>query len=97
GIKEYKAFHQNKYKSLPCVKGENFCGIAPEYTYSQGYLTNKNPGVVVEFSTIEPGWLYNEFTTKHKCQIKAEGGGTYGLGVIGTSASCDNKYKKLVI
>ncbi|MCW7763773.1 hypothetical protein [Photorhabdus luminescens] len=96
-IKEYKAFHQNKYKSLPCVKGESFCGIAPQYTYSQGYLTNKKPGVVIEFSTIEPKWLYNEFTTKHKCQVKAEGGGTYGLGVTGTSASCDDQYKKLGI
>ncbi|MCW7548859.1 hypothetical protein OO184_13175 [Photorhabdus sp. APURE] len=96
-IKEYKAFHQNKYKSLPCVKGESFCGIAPQSTYSRGYLTNKSPGVVIEFSTIEPKWLYNEFTTKHKCQVKAEGGGTYGLGVTGTSASCDDQYKKLGI
>ncbi|AKH65662.1 MULTISPECIES: hypothetical protein [Photorhabdus] len=96
-IKEYKAFHQNKYKSLPCVKGESFCGIAPQYTYSQSYLTNKKPGVVIEFSTIEPKWLYNDFTTKHKCQVKAEGGGTYGLGVTGTSASCDDQYKKLGI
>ncbi|TDB56899.1 hypothetical protein [Photorhabdus khanii] len=95
--KEYKIFHQNKYKSLPCVKGESFCGIAPQYTYSQSYLTNKKPGVVIEFSTIEPKWLYNEFTTKHKCQVKAEGGGTYGLGVTGTSASCDDQYKKLGI
>ncbi|EYU16892.1 hypothetical protein CE143_15895 [Photorhabdus luminescens] len=97
GIKEYKAFHQNKYKSLPCVKGKSFCGIAPEYTYSQGYLTNSNPGVVVEFSTIEPSWLYNDFKIKHKCEYKAEGGGTYGLGVTGTSASCDSEYQRVGI
>uniref|UniRef100_UPI0036DA98EE hypothetical protein n=1 Tax=Photorhabdus sp. RM322S TaxID=3342825 RepID=UPI0036DA98EE len=97
GINEYKVFDHNKYTKVPCVTEESFCGIAPEYTYAKSYLTNKNPGVVIEFSTIEPGWLYNDFTVKNKCQIKAEGGGTYGLGKTGTSASCDVEYKKLGI
>ncbi|OCA55389.1 MULTISPECIES: hypothetical protein [Photorhabdus] len=97
GINEYIAFDQNKYKNVPCVTQASFCGIAPEYTYSQSYLTNRNPGVVIEFSTIEPSWLYNDFTVKHQCQYKAEGGGTYGLGVTGTSASCDAEYKRIGI
>ncbi|MCW7548858.1 hypothetical protein OO184_13170 [Photorhabdus sp. APURE] len=97
GLNEYIAFDGNKYTNIPCVTQASFCGIAPEYTYSQGYLTNRNPGVVIEFSTIEPSWLYNDFTTKHHCQYKAEGGGTYGLGVTGTSASCDAEYRRIGI
>ncbi|KMJ45905.1 hypothetical protein ABLB69_06390 [Xenorhabdus khoisanae] len=95
GSNEYKVFDANKYRKLPCVTEENaFCGIAPRFDYSKGYLTNKNPGVVIEFSTIEPKWLYHDFTKLHKCQPKAEGGGTYGLGPIGTFASCDDAYKQ---
>ncbi|WJV65309.1 hypothetical protein PCO86_13340 [Pectobacteriaceae bacterium CE70] len=94
GIAEYKQFDTNRYKIIPCVSQASFCGIAPEYDYSASYLTIKDPGVMILFSTIEPGWLYDDFTTKHHCQIKAEGGGTYGLGITGTSASCDATYKK---
>ncbi|MGM3174158.1 hypothetical protein [Dickeya lacustris] len=91
---EYKTFDANKYKTLPCVQQDSFCGITPEYNYAKEYLTIQNPGVMIEFRTIEPGWLYNDFSTKHHCQIKAEGGGTYGLGQKGTSGSCDADYKK---
>ena len=69
---------------------ESFVGIAPEFDYSLGYLWIKNPGVVVEFGTDSNGWLYQDWSGK-KCQIKAEGGGTYGLGLKGTFASCDKK------
>ncbi|OTA19039.1 hypothetical protein Xbed_02734 [Xenorhabdus beddingii] len=95
GNNEYRAFNANKYRKVPCTtEDKKFCGIAPEFNYSKGYLSNSNPGVVIEFSTIEPKWLYHDFTEVHKCQFKAEGGGTYGLGPIGTSASCDASYKK---
>ncbi|WP_192456777.1 hypothetical protein [Musicola keenii] len=90
---EYKTFDATKFKTLPCVQQDSFCGITPEYTYAAKYLTIEKPGVMVQFSTIEPGWLYNEFTNKHRCQIKAEGGGTFGLGGKGTSGSCDAEYK----
>ncbi|PHM50458.1 hypothetical protein [Xenorhabdus miraniensis] len=94
-MKEYKAFDTNKYQKVPCVtEAKAFCGIAPRFDYSKDYLTNKNPGVVIEFSTIEPKWLYHDFTELHKCQVKAEGGGTYGLGPAGTYASCDTTYKQ---
>ncbi|WP_445497298.1 hypothetical protein [Photorhabdus sp. SF281] len=40
---------------------------------------------------------HNEFTTRHECKTKAEGGGTYGLGRTGTSgdkvSSCVPGYK----
>ncbi|HEH9404311.1 TPA: hypothetical protein SIA26_001789 [Aeromonas bestiarum] len=92
---EFVAFNTNDFKIIPCTSGDNlFCGITPQYKYAADYLSNANPGVVMEFGTIEPSWLYNEFTTKHKCQIKAEGGGTYGLGSTGTYASCDELYRK---
>ncbi|MBC8953060.1 hypothetical protein [Xenorhabdus sp. PB62.4] len=95
GSNEYKAFDANKYRKVPCVtEAKAFCGIAPRFDYSKGYLTNKNPGVVIEFSTIEPKWLYNDFHGQHGCEVKAEGGGTYGLGPAGTSASCDTTYKQ---
>ncbi|AKH62001.1 MULTISPECIES: hypothetical protein [Photorhabdus] len=99
-LDEYITFDRNKYKNLPCIAQKNtYCGIAPSYTYVQSYLTNDKPGVVIEFSTIEPGWLYNDFTTKHKCKLKGEDGTqSYGLGEKqGTSASCDAEYKKLGI
>lgn len=91
---EYKTFDANKYTTLPCVQQDSFCGITPEYTYAAQYLTIEKPGVMIQFSTIEPGWLYSDFNSKHHCQIKAEGGGTFGLGVKGTSGSCDAEYKQ---
>ncbi|SFN68969.1 hypothetical protein [Xenorhabdus japonica] len=96
-MKEYKDFDTNKYREVPCVTEENaFCGIAPSFNYvTEKYLSNKKPGVVIEFSTIEPKWLYQDFTVSHKCQVKPEDGTTsYGLGPSGTSASCDASYKK---
>ncbi|EYU14077.1 MULTISPECIES: hypothetical protein [Photorhabdus] len=93
-IKEYQTFDKNRNEKISCVQENSFCGIAPQFTYSQSYLTNKKPGVVIEFKTEKAGWLYNDFTTKNGCKTKAEGGGTYGLGVTGTSASCNSAYKQ---
>lgn len=67
----------------------SFVGIAPEFSYAKGYLTIGSPGTVVEFGTDNAGWLFNQWTTGHNCQVKAEGGGTYGLGTKGTIASCN--------
>ncbi|MDX7991751.1 hypothetical protein [Xenorhabdus littoralis] len=95
GLNEYKKFDSNKYRKVPCVTEKNsFCGIAPEFKYSKGYLGNNNPGVVIEFSTKKPKWLYDDFYELHKCKVKGEGGGTYGLGPRGTSASCNASYKQ---
>ncbi|OCQ53075.1 hypothetical protein Ppb6_01711 [Photorhabdus australis subsp. thailandensis] len=96
-LNEYITFDGNKYKNLPCVTQKDaYCGIAPSYTYSSSYLTIRNPGVVIEFSTIEPGWLYHDFTTEHECKLKAEARTvSYGLGGQGTSGSCDAEYKRL--
>uniref|UniRef100_UPI0036DDDF55 hypothetical protein n=1 Tax=Photorhabdus sp. RM322S TaxID=3342825 RepID=UPI0036DDDF55 len=90
-IPEYKTFNDNKYISVPCSKEKNFCGIAPKYTYSQKYLKNKTPGVVIEFSTKENGWLYSDFNSAG-CECKIEDGTlSYGLGITGTK--CKYKYK----
>ncbi|CAQ83595.1 MULTISPECIES: hypothetical protein [Photorhabdus] len=98
-LDEYITFDGNKYKNLPCVALKDaYCGIAPNYTYAKSYLVIKNPGVVIEFSTIEPGWLYKDFTTRHDCKPKAEDGTvSYGLGGQGTSVNCDAEYKRLGI
>ncbi|AWK42801.1 MULTISPECIES: hypothetical protein [Photorhabdus] len=85
GIEEFKLFDSNKFKSIPCVNVPNrFCGISPEYTYAKSYPMREDKKFVIEFSTVEPGWLYNEFTTKHNCEIDVESRGeSYGLGGIG--------------
>lgn len=94
-VPEFVQFNKASFKNIPCSNaGNHFCGIAPAYNYAAKYLSNAEPGVIVEFGTIEPGWLFDNFTTQHACQIKAEGGGTYGLGPTGTSASCDLTYRK---
>jgi hypothetical protein len=67
----------------------SFVGIAPEFSYAKSYLTIENPGAVVEFGTDNAGWLSNQWTTGHGCQVKSEGGGTYGLGTKGTISSCN--------
>lgn len=56
-----------------------FCGITPQYTYAITYPQREKPKITIAFTTEGFGWLYNEFTTKYKCQIKAEGGGSLGL------------------
>ncbi|MCA6221748.1 hypothetical protein [Photorhabdus antumapuensis] len=85
GIEEYKLFDNNNFKRIPCANMPNrFCGIAPEYTYAKSYPMREDKKFVIEFSTVEPGWLYNEFTTKHNCEINIESRGeSYGLGGIG--------------
>ncbi|MEK9494953.1 hypothetical protein V2H77_00385 [Photorhabdus sp. P32] len=84
-IEEYKLFDSNKFKRIPCVNVPNrFCGISPEYTYAKSYPMREDRKFVIEFSTVEPGWLYNEFTTKHNCEIDVESRGeSYRLGGIG--------------
>ncbi|WP_387689744.1 hypothetical protein [Photorhabdus sp. RM71S] len=86
GIEEYKLFDSNNFKKIPCANIPNrFCGISPEYTYAKSYPMREDKKFVIEFSTVEPGWLYNEFTTKHNCEINIESRGeSYGLGGIVT-------------
>ncbi|CAQ83596.1 MULTISPECIES: hypothetical protein [Photorhabdus] len=86
GIEEYKLFDSNKYTRIPCANIPNrFCRISPEYTYAKSYPMREDKKFVIEFRTIEPGWLYNEFTTKHNCEINVESRGeSYGLGEIST-------------
>lgn len=89
GVDETNALIANNMERLTWGP-DDFLGIAPEFTYSKGYLSNKNPGTVVEFGTDASGWLYTQWSRNHPCQIKAEGGGTYGLGPKGTVTSCNN-------
>ncbi|EYU14076.1 MULTISPECIES: hypothetical protein [Photorhabdus] len=94
-INEYQGFDRNSNEKISCVQENVFCGIAPKFTYSQSYLTNNNPGVVIEFKTKRAGWLYGDFTTAHNCRPKVEAGTlSYGLGRRGTSESCDAEYKQ---
>lgn len=85
GKDEYILLDRNGYNAIPCVTEASYCGITPQYTYAKTYPTSEKPKITIEFSTEGSGWLYNEFTTQHQCQIKAEGGGSYGLGRTGTS------------
>lgn len=68
--------------------GDTYGGIAPQATYARQYLTNNSAGShVVEFTTPNDGYLFNLFTNKGPgWQIKAEGGGTFGLGPTGNEA-----------
>ncbi|WP_387689748.1 hypothetical protein [Photorhabdus sp. RM71S] len=107
GKNEYISLDKSGYNAIPCVKEESYCGIAPEYTYAKKFPKDKNkdekPKITIEFTTEGAGWLYKEFSTPikeggHGCKIKAEGGGSYGLGRTGTSgdkvSSCKpDKYK----
>ncbi len=86
-IQEAQALIRNNYTTLDWNQN-TFLGIAPEFSYSQQYLTAKNPGVIVEFGTDSNGWLYGKWSKDNTCKTKAEGGGTYGLGLTGTIASC---------
>ncbi|MCM2291821.1 hypothetical protein NAC44_05710 [Allorhizobium sp. BGMRC 0089] len=67
----------------------SYIGIAPQYSYSKDYLKAKNPGAVIEFKTAAAQWLYDQWSVQHSCTIKAEGGGTYGLGYKGSTQSCN--------
>lgn len=68
--------------------GSSYGGIAPnrEYVVQDKYFGNLKPAThVVEFKTPSAGFLYEQFSP-HKLDwgdIKAEGGGTYGLGPDG--------------
>ncbi|MBE9036013.1 hypothetical protein [aff. Roholtiella sp. LEGE 12411] len=89
-IPEAQHLLENSYKTLKWNQ-KTFLGIAPSFPYASSYLTAKNPGITVEFGTDGNGWLYQQWSKDNTCQIKAEGGGTYGLGLTGTIASCDQK------
>ena len=78
---------------VACIENNSFCGIAPNITYVKGFLTNRRPGVVIQFRSPAKGWLYNRLTTQGRCQVKAEGGGTYGLGQKGIWRSCAGELK----
>jgi len=67
--------------------GDSYGGIAPSRTYVHKYFTNESLGnYIVEFRTPEAGFLYNLFASKGpKWNIKAEGGGTFGLGPTGNA------------
>ncbi|NHB94056.1 hypothetical protein [Photorhabdus cinerea] len=101
GIDEYKLFDSNKYTRVPCANIPNrFCRISPEYTYAKSYPMREDKKFIIEFRTIEPGWLYNEFTTKHNCEINVESRGeSYGLGEITTlikdESNCEPKGYKM--
>ncbi|KGM27275.1 hypothetical protein CE143_15890 [Photorhabdus luminescens] len=101
GIEEFKLFDSNKFKSIPCVNVPNrFCGISPEYTYAKSYPMREDKKLVIEFSTVKPGWLYNEFTTKHNCEIYVESRGeSYRLGGMGAlkedESNCEPKGYKV--
>ncbi|AVS74131.1 hypothetical protein I4I83_07995 [Acidovorax cattleyae] len=86
-IQEVNALVASSYSTLEW-NVPSFVGIAPGYSYSYSYLSIKSPGAVVEFGTDAPGWLFQQWSEDNTCQIKAEGGGTYGLGLAGTFASC---------
>ncbi|WP_323837814.1 hypothetical protein [Photorhabdus africana] len=95
GKKEYISLDEKGYNEIPCVTEESFCGITPQYTYAKPYPQGKKPKIMIEFTTEGSGWLYNEFTTKHKCEYKLEAGASsYGLGKTGTKCkdSKDPKY-----
>ncbi|WP_118987429.1 hypothetical protein [Photorhabdus sp. CRCIA-P01] len=92
GKNEYISLDSNKYNAIPCVTEESYCGITPEYTYAITYPKSEKPKITIEFTTEGSGWLYKEFSTPvnkggHGCGLKAEGGGTYGLGRTGTSGA----------
>ncbi|NDK98974.1 hypothetical protein [Photorhabdus bodei] len=101
GMEEYKLFDSNNFKRVPCANIPNrFCGISPEYTYAKSYPMREDKKFVIEFSTVEPGWLYNEFTIKHNCKIDVESRGeSYGLGGIGAlkkdKSNCQPKGYKI--
>lgn len=69
--------------------GNTYGGIAPYRKYVRDYFTNNSDGCyIVEFKTPSAGFLYQEFV-KRKAEwgdVKAEGGGTYGLGPTGHGA-----------
>ncbi|MEQ2016393.1 hypothetical protein ABLB90_07340 [Photorhabdus bodei] len=92
-INEYQGFDRNRNEKIPCVQDNSFCGIAPKFTYSKSYLSNDKPGVVIEFKTEKDGWLFNEFTTEHKCEYKGEAGTlSYGLGKKGSKCKAPPQY-----
>ncbi|NDK98973.1 hypothetical protein [Photorhabdus bodei] len=92
-IKEYQTFDKNRNEKISCVQENSFCGIAPKFTYSKSYLSNDKPGVVIEFKTEKDGWLFNEFTTEHKCEYKGEAGTlSYGLGKKGSKCKAPPQY-----
>ncbi|WP_375576712.1 hypothetical protein [Paracidovorax oryzae] len=86
-IPEVNALVASSYNTL-VWDVPSFVGIAPSYPYAYSYLSIKSPGAVVEFGTDASGWLFQQWSKDNTCRIKAEGGGTYGLGLTGTFASC---------
>ncbi|AXG48115.1 hypothetical protein GPY51_20065 [Photorhabdus laumondii subsp. laumondii] len=95
GKSQYISLDQNRYTAIPCVtEGENdYCGIAPAYTYAKTYPKTEKPKITIEFSTEGLGWLYNEFTTKHDCEYKVEAGTlSYGLGKKGSKCKVPPQY-----
>ncbi|MCW7763765.1 hypothetical protein [Photorhabdus luminescens] len=82
---EYISLDPNGYNAIPFVTEKSYCGIVPQYTYAKKYPKDEKPKIMIEFSTEGAGWLFKEFSTPvnkggHGCGLKAEGGGTYGLG-----------------
>jgi hypothetical protein len=65
--------------------GDSYGGIATHRQYVRQYFTNNSEGThLVEFTTPSAGFLFQQLTPIG--QIKAEGGGTFGLGPTGTGA-----------
>lgn len=66
--------------------GDSYGGIAPNRQYVRGYFTNNSEGThIIEFRTPGAGYLHGQFSPKilEWGGVKAEGGGTYGLGPTG--------------
>lgn len=87
GVAEFNAFVANDWQ---LALSDSYLGIAPTFGYPKSYLTNKNPGVVIEFDTKVPGFINNLFATDLECSPKVESGVlSYGLGKTGNHGSCN--------
>ena len=63
--------------------GKRYGGIAPHREYVRQYFTNESDGThIVEFRSPDAGFVYRALSIHG--DIKAEGGGTFGLGPTGT-------------
>jgi hypothetical protein len=72
------------------VGGDSYWGIAPNRKYSKGYLTNTSSethlvefGPTLQLSLSEDFSIYRIFHERG-FSLKAEGGGTFGLGDTGS-------------
>lgn len=84
----YRTMKKSEYllhkKDGEFVELPDFAGVAPNHKYSRGYLTNNSDEIMtLEWDIPGAGKLY-QMMTANGITVKAEGGGTYGLGTAGT-------------